>query len=128
MNTLLKMAVCLFFFVLYGYTDSCAQNKAITSFENNLKTGNTEALINVLNETVEVNIDGIRTSLSKAESKTAIKKFLSTHPVKQFEYTHKGASGASGYAIGKYTSGEGSYRVVVKTQGSFIAKIDFTKE
>lgn len=110
-------------------TNTYAQSsEVINNFATSIQKGDTKELIKNLGETVEINIDGNRQTLNKLKTEETLRNFISQHPLSKFEYVHKGSSGSSAYAIAKYASKAEVYRVLLKTDGNLIEKIDFTKE
>ncbi len=113
--------------LLAGFQEASAQSEPITQFASNLKAGNMQAILGILHDQVELDIEG-STKVGKSESVALFKEFMSKHPLQGFEYLHKGSSGSSGYAIAKYSTDGGTYRVTVKTNNNLIEKVDFKKE
>ncbi len=119
----------LLLFVLLNVQTAEAQEDALQKFANILKQGNAHALLPNLSEQVEININGVRQSVSNAQSEAILGDFMRKHPLTNFEFKHQGSSGQSGYAVGKYTDKEGKhFRMIIKTNGQKIEKIDLTAE
>ncbi len=128
MNKHTILTTLLLFLLLNSYTLK-AQEDVLQKFADNMKTGNAAVLLQSISEQVEININGNRQSVSNAQSESILKGFMSKHPMSRFEYKHQGASGKSGYAVGKYTDAEGkSFRFIIKTDGQKIEKIDVSPE
>lgn len=122
------LSTLLLFFLLNSYALQ-AQEDVLQKFANHMKTGDATALLQSISEQVEISIDGNKQSVSNAQSGSILKSFMSKHPFTAFEYKHQGASGKSGYAVGKYTDTEGkSFRFIIKTDGQKIEKIDVSPE
>ena len=128
MKNLLKFLVCIALFAFFSSTKGYSQSEVIKQFAENLQQGRTDELVKNFSDKVELNFDGDRKSVSKSESISLFNAFMGKHPLTKFEYVHKGSAGSSGFAIAKYIGGDGSYRVVIKTEGNLIEKIDITKE
>lgn len=127
----MKTSIIFFLVVIFlefSNQSAFAQSEAIKSFASGLQNGNTKEIVNSFNENIELNIEGNKQSVNKSQSESMLKAFMDKHPLSKFEYTHKGASGNSSFAIGKYVSNQSTYRVVVKVNGDMIEKVDFTKE
>jgi hypothetical protein len=122
---LLFSSLCLSFWQVNSYAQS---NEVINNFATIIQKGDTKELIKTLGENVEINIDGNRQTLNKLKTEEIIRNFINQHPLSKFEYMHKGSNGSSAYAIAKYASKAEVYRVLLKTDGNLIEKIDFTKE
>lgn len=119
----------LLLFILLNAQNAEAQEDALQKFANNLRQGNTQALLSSLGEKIEININGVRQSVSNAQSEAILGDFMRKHPITNFELKHQGSSGQSGYAVGKYTDKEGKhFRMIIKTDGQKIEKIDLTEE
>ncbi|NJO03780.1 MAG: DUF4783 domain-containing protein [Bacteroidia bacterium] len=127
MKAIIKIiSVFLLIFVIspQGY----AQSEVMSKFSSSIKAGNVQELIKGLADPVELSIEGQEKSLGKSEAAAAIGNFISQHPLQNFEYLHQGSSGTAEYAIARYSSGGQNYRVMVKTKGNVIEKIEFKKE
>ncbi len=119
----------LVLFILLNTQIAKAQEDALQKFANNLKSGNAQALLSSLGEKIELNINGVRQSVSNAQSEAILGDFMRKHPLTNLEFKHQGSSGQSGYAVGKYTDKEGKqFRMIIKTDGQKIEKIDLTEE
>lgn len=105
-----------------------AQSNLIDQFAVSVQAGNFKEVVKYFNENIAINLEGNRQSANKAQSESLLKDFMTKYPPTKFEFKHQGAAGASGFAVGKYTSASTDFRIVVKTDGKMIEKIDFTKE
>jgi hypothetical protein len=99
-----------------------------------LKAGNSKDLSRFFNDMVDVTFDGERGSYSKVQAEFVLKDFFRRNSPVDFEYIHQGSSkDGLKYAIGRYTSQDHSFRVVVyikqaKGNGYLVDLIDFSKE
>ena len=110
-----------------------AMGDAVNATNLALKNGSSKELAKLFNEVIEVNVDGDKTSYSKSQAEIVIKDFFKKYPPIAFKYIHEGTSkGGHKYAIGKYTFGNGSFRVYIlfkQFKGNFlIDTLDFSKE
>lgn len=107
--------------------------EALNGVKAAIKAGSAKEVSRYFNNSVEIGLNGDKSSYSQAQAEFVLRDFFSKTPVAGFEYLHQGSSNeGQKYAIGKYTSKGGSYRVfiVVKQAGGSykIDTIDFTKE
>ena len=78
---------------------------------------------------VEMSLDGKNTHYSKSQAEFVLRDFFQDNPVKSFSIIHKGNSeGGLTYAIGKYATNAGSYRVLIRMRNNKIYNLSFTKE
>ena len=110
-----------------------AQSDVINNVRAALKAGSSRELIKYFNETVELNLDGKKSSYSKTQAEFVLKDFFKQYQPINFQYIHQGASKEGfKYAIGKFTFEKGSFRVWIlfkHTDSKYYAdRIDFTKE
>jgi Domain of unknown function (DUF4783) len=105
-----------------------AQSEVLTEFATQLQNGNIKAITKTFQNTLEINIEGNRQSVNKIQSENLLETFLQKYPITKFEFKHQGSAGVSDFAIAKYTSHEVSFRVVIKSNGKQIEKLDFIKE
>lgn len=111
-----------------------AQSDVMSNVRSALKAGSSKELTKHFNEMVELNLNGDKSSYSKTQAEFVLKDFFKNHPPTDFQYIHQGASKGNllKYAIGKYTYGNGSFRVLIlfkNSDGQYYAdSIDFTKE
>ena len=119
--------------VLIQTTDAQSSDQVLEDTRRSLKSGSSRELARCFNEAVELGFDGQKASYSKAQAEFVIRNFFQKHPPSNFDFVHRGASkDGIRYCIGKYTSTEGSYRVVLlikPVQGNYlIDTMDFIKE
>lgn len=124
---LLILLITLSFLTLF------AQSDVINNVRSALKAGSSKELIKYFNETVELNLDGKKSSYSKTQAEFVLKDFFKQYQPVNFQYIHQGASKEGfKYAIGKYTFENGSFRVWILFKHSdskyYADRIDFTKE
>lgn len=104
-----------------------------TNVKNAIKAADADQLAKYFNQNLDVNIEGNLNTFSKAQASFAIGEFFKSHPPVDFAIVHKGSSqGGLQFAIGKYTSGDDVYTVLVRVKESASAKlvheISFVKE
>jgi hypothetical protein len=123
------------FFAIMFSNQAFAQSgdEALNSVKGAIKAGSAKDVARYFNTAVEVGVNGDKASYSQAQAEFVLRDFFSKNPVSGFEYLHQGSSNeGQKYAIGKYTSKTGSYRVFVVVKqfgGSYkIDTIDFAKE
>lgn len=110
-----------------------AQQDVTSHVSTSLKAGSSRELSRYFNKSVEVIIDGEKSSYSKIQAELVLKDFLKKYPPSDFEFVHQGSSREGlHYAIGKYKSAEHSFRVYMllkRFEGSYlIDTLDFSKE
>lgn len=110
-----------------------AQGEAFGAVRGAIRNGSAQELSAYLGPSVEIGYDGDKKSYKASEASEVLKAFFAKNPPSTFEFIHQGSSNeGTKYAIGKYTSKTGSYRVFVKMKpGSgapIIDTIDFTQE
>ena len=123
----------VFVWLLFSAAAAQAQGDAFGSVSNALRNSSSRELSQYFGPTVEISIDGDRQSYSATQAEFVMKDFFSKTSPANFEIVHQGASpGGIPYAVGKYRSKAGSYRVFVKmksTNGALrIDNMEFTKE
>ena len=101
--------------------------------ESALRNASSQELSQYFGATVEISIDGDRQSYSATQAEFVMKDFFTKTAPASFEIVHQGASpGGIPYAVGKYKSKAGAYRVFVKMKnvsGALrIDNMEFTKE
>ncbi len=98
-----------------------------------LRNGSAHDLAQYLAPAVEISFDGDKQSFSATQAELVLKDFFAKNGSTGFDFIHQGASGEGiQYAVGRYTSPAGIYRVYVKLKPSrgvpVIDNLDFTKE
>lgn len=89
----------------------------IAQAEEALKSSSSRELAKYLNDRVEIKLDNERKEYSANQAEIVLKQFFQKHPSDATEIIHQGNSkGGIIYAIGKYTSGTTSYRVVLRAK------------
>lgn len=127
MKKILKSLFALFFFAAFA-NNLLAQSEVIQRFEQLINNRNAKAMVKEFTESIELNMEGNRQTASRTESENLLAGFFAKYPLVKFTYEHKGAVGNSSYAIGVYNYAGGNFRVVVKTEGDQIKKLEFTKD
>jgi hypothetical protein len=98
-----------------------------------LKTGSSRELIKYFNTVTELKVEDKGANYSKVQAESIIKDFFTKYPAKNFSYIHKGSSPEGlKYNIGRYSSDQGSFRVVMllkEIKGKYVIDtISFNKE
>ncbi len=122
--------------LVIGFTlppDLQAQNDVTGGIKTALKTGSSKDLARFFNNTVEIGLDGEKSTYSKTQAEFVVKNFFSKNIPSAFEFDHQGSSDrGQKYAIGTYTSKATAYRVFVvvkQVNGAYVIdNIDFTKK
>jgi hypothetical protein len=112
---------------------SYAQSEAFGAVRGAIRNGSAQELTPYLGAKVEVGYDGDKKSYTASEAESALKNFFAKNPPAAFDFIHQGSSNeGTKYAIGKYTSKTGAYRVFIKMKSGsgspVIDTIDFTQE
>ncbi|SDL67716.1 protein of unknown function [Catalinimonas alkaloidigena] len=119
--------------VLIQTSDAQSSDQVLEETRRSLKSGSSRELARYFNEAVELGFDGQKASYSKTQAEFVIRNFFQQHPPTNFDFVHRGTSKEGiRYCIGKYSSTEGAYRVVLlikPVQGKYlIDTMDFMKE
>ena len=119
-------------FFLFGAVVAHAQAD-IGAVRAALRNGSSRELSQYLAPTVEVGFDGDKQGYNATQAEIVIKDFFAKNSPSGFDFIHQGESKEGiQYAIGRYTSRSGVYRVFVKLKPSKgapqIDTLDFTKE
>lgn len=110
-----------------------AQGEAFGAVRSALRNASSRELSQYFGATVGLSFDDNRQNYSATQAEFVMKDFFAKTAPSSFEIVHQGAS-QSGvpYAIGKYNSKSGPYRVFIKMKNSNgalrIDTMDFTKE
>jgi len=107
-----------------------AQGDAMNSVRSAIKIGSSKDLARNFNSVVEITLDGGEaTSYSSNQAEFVMKNFFSKNAPVDFSYSHQGSSDkGQRYAIGTYTSKNGSYTVLVRLKESKIQSLNFIKD
>jgi len=124
--------------IMVGFTplQAQAQSEVITGVRVSIKAGSAQELVTFFNSRAVINLDGVKNTYSQAQAEFVLKDFFEKNPPEEngFHYVHQGSSRDSlKYAIGKYTSSNGtSYKVVLlvkPVEGKYVVDtLDFIKE
>ena len=112
---------------------SHGQSEVINQVKETIKAGSAKELSKYLFQTVDVTIEGRVQSYSKAQAEFVFRDFFRQHPPMEFNIIHQGSSkGGQPFAIGRYKSGNESYRVFMKIKSinrqQLLHEISFSKE
>ncbi|SHL64512.1 protein of unknown function [Hymenobacter psychrotolerans DSM 18569] len=130
--TLLFASLTLYWLTLFvGVTQ--AQSDPFAPVRTAIRSGSAEALAQQFGPTVEISFDGDKKSYSTTQAAAVMKDFFARNAPVSFEFVHSGGSNdGKPYAVGKYGSKSGAYRMFVKMKQEgnrpLINAIDFTKE
>jgi hypothetical protein len=127
MKKVIWFFLCIFSFSAY------AQDEIIESAKVSIKSGAAKELSRVLNEGVELSLDGEKANYSRTQVEYVLKDFFKKFPPTDFSYIHQGSSKEGlRYAIGKYVYAQGSFRVylvIKQIKGKYVIDtLDFSKE
>jgi hypothetical protein len=98
-----------------------------------LRTGSSRELAQFLAPTVEVSFNADKQSYNATQAELVVRDFFTKSAPSSFEFVHQGASPEGiQYAVGRYVSRGGVYRVFIKLKPGkgtpVIDTLDFTKE
>jgi len=98
-----------------------------------IKTGNAKEVIKFFNGSVDMNLDGVASTYSKAQAEFVLRDFFKKYPASDFRIRHTGSSkGGLQFAIGEYVSNADSFDVLIRVKevaGAYlIHEINFVKE
>ena len=118
---------------IFGAAAAYAQGDNLGAVRAALRNGSSRELSQYFAATVEVGFGGDRQSYSATQAELVLKDFFAKNQPTSFELVHQGESQEHiQYAIGRYVSRTGTYRVYVKLKPSrgapVIDNLDFTKE
>jgi hypothetical protein len=132
-NFKLALIWVLLLVLIVGTGSASAQGDVPAEIKTAIRNGSARDLAQYFNNTVEIGLDGDKSSYSKTQAEFVLKNFFTKNAPTGFEFDHQGSSNqGQRYAIGTYNSKAGSYRVFVvvkQANGSYlIDTIDFTKK
>lgn len=110
-----------------------AQADVINNIRDALKSGSSRELSKYLNNTVEISINGEKSSYSRNQAEFVLKDFFAKYPPQDFRYVHQGSSKEGvKYTIGTFVHERGEFRVVMlikQFNGNYLVdQIDFNRE
>ena len=125
------MLLTLLFLVFASQAQSSSE--VITKVEEALKSSSSKEISKYLHERLEIKLNSEKKEYSANQAEIMLKQFFQTNPSDACEFIHQGnSSGDIVYAIGKYSSGNSNYRVVVrakKYKEEFkVYRLEFTKD
>ena len=105
----------------------------VSEAETAIRVGSAKELSKYFSESVEISFDGKKSNYSRTQGEYVMRDFFSKNEPQTTESYHKGSSGKKlNYAILKYTSKTGNYRIFIKIKQHqsryLIDAIDLTKE
>lgn len=123
----------LIYTLLFTFLSVCVGQTTTDNVGVALKTGSSRELIKYFNTVTELKVEDKGANYSKVQAESIVKDFFTKYPAKNFSYIHKGSSPEGlKYNIGRYTSDQGSFRVVMllkEIKGKYlIDTISFNKE
>ena len=77
------------------------------------KVGTAKELSRFFNENLELEVEGKENVYSKSQAERIMDNFFTKYPPKDFEFVHKVGKEEAQYAIGKLTTFNGNFRVVM---------------
>jgi hypothetical protein len=116
--------------VLFTAEQTVAQGDTMGGVKSAIKAGSSKDLARNFSSVVEITLEsGDATSYSSTQAEFVMKNFFSKNPPSDFSYSHQGASDkGQRYAIGTYTSKNGTYTVLVRMKESKIQSMNFIKD
>lgn len=110
-----------------------AQGDQLGAVRTAIAGGSAHSLAQYLAPSVEVGFEGDKKSYNAAQAELVIKNFFTKNQPSSFDIVHQGASNdGTPYAIGRYVSHTGTYRVFIELKAKqsqpTIDTLDFTKE
>ena len=110
-----------------------AQGDQLAAVRSAIAGGSAHSLAQYLAPSVEVGFEGDKKSYNAAQAELVIKNFFTKNQPSSFDIVHQGASNdGTPYAIGRYVSHNGTYRVFIELKAKqsqpTIDTLDFTKE
>ena len=110
-----------------------ASGTTVSEAEAAIRVGSAKELSKYFSESVEISFDGKKSNYSRTQGEYVMRDFFSKNEPQTTESYHKGSSGKKlNYAILKYTSKIGNYRIFIKIKQHqnryLIDAIDLTKE
>jgi len=132
-NIKLVLIWVLLLVFIVGTGSASAQGDVPAEIKTAIRNGSSRDLAKYFNNTIEIGLDGEKSSYSKTQAEFVLKSFFTKNPPAGFEFDHQGSSNqGQRYAIGTYNTKAGAYRVFVvvkQASGSYIIDtIDFTKK
>ncbi len=114
-------------------SNQTGSSTTVSEAETAIRVGSAKELSKYFSESVEISFDGKKSNYSRTQGEYVMRDFFSKNEPQTTESYHKGSSGKKlNYAILKYTSKIGNYRIFIKIkqhQGRYlIDAIDLTKE
>lgn len=130
---LLRSLLFAWFGLLAVNTGFAQSADNLTPVGSALRNGSSRELAQFLAPSVEVGFNGEKQSYNATQAELVVRDFLAKSPPSSFDFIHQGQSSEGiQYAIGRYTSRGGGYRVFIKLKAGkglpVIDTLDFTKE
>lgn len=131
--TLTKIVLSLFIFFFTGAVLQAQEQDIIIQVRDAFRSASSKEVAKLLNETVDMNIQGNIKNYSKSQAEIILRDFFKKNPPTSFVIIHHGASQTGlPYAIGEYKSNSDTYRVWVRIKkfgnDFVITEIRFIKE
>ena len=113
--------------------NQAGSSTTVSEAETAIRVGSAKELSKYFSESVEISFDGKKSNYSRTQGEYVMRDFFSKNEPQTTESYHKGSSGKKlNYAILKYTSKTGNYRIFIKIKQHqrryLIDAIDLTKE
>jgi hypothetical protein len=80
---------------------------------NAIKSGNAKNISTFFDNTVEINVQGIKGSYSKSQAQVILNDFFAAHKAQSFTVLHSGTSGAAQYCIGNLKTRKCNFRTTL---------------
>lgn len=116
--------------VFFTKEQAVAQSDVMGGVKSAIKAGSSKDLARNFSSVVEITLEGgDATSYSSTQAEFVMKNFFSKNPPADFSISHQGTSDkGQRYAIGSYTSKNGTYTVLVRVKDSKIQSMNFIKD
>lgn len=109
--------VYMFIFIWAGLSGHAQDKDIIIEVRDAFRSASSKEVAKLLNETVDMKIQGNVKSYSKSQAEIILRDFFKKNPPVSFTIIHHGASKTGlPYAIGEYKSNADTYRVWVRVK------------
>ena len=132
-RTFIRALLLLWLAMLAAGTGFAQSTNNLAPIDAAMRDGSSHDLAQFLASTVEVGFNGDKQSYNATQAELVVRDFFAKNAPSGFELVHQGASGEGiQYAIGRYNSRGGPYRVYIKLKpgkgAPVVDTLDFTKE
>ena len=120
--------------MLISNAQSQRSNNINENIKKSLSIGSAKELSKNFDSFIDLDLGIRKGTFSASQAEFMLKDFFKIHAATSFQYIHQGGSNSGGqrYAIGKYNTEQGSYRVLIrikrKDSEDRVYNLSFTKE